>query len=1219
MPLSTLPELLQALAACRLLSPEAVSRVGVESAGRSVEDVLRQLVQQHLLTRWQADRLLAGQTGFHFGKYLVLDQLGVGGMGSVFLARQSGMDRVVALKVMSRKLIRDAPALARFQREVQAAAALQHPNIVLALDADSRQGMPYLVMEYVSGEDLRAVLRRQGPLPIGLACEYARQTALGLQHAGERGMIHRDIKPANLMLTRTSDGRPLVKILDFGLARFQSESQETGDITRTGEIMGTPDYISPEQATDTHTADIRSDIYSLGCTLFHWLTGTVPFPGKSVMERLMARATREPPSPAELRPEVSPELVAVLGRMLDRDPANRYQTPVEVANALAPFCRTTTAVETAAPAEAPVAAVLSEDSSDPGPSAGELQQFLAGLEAEGTSPSVLMDTQRPLPDARSPGPVVVTPVSRLQRKVARQARGDRRQTLLAAALFTGIAILVAGVAVWLSGNRSTLVIHWPLDERDGAKLFVDGREIRLPDQVTLEFPGPVGPRTAALSRAGYEPLEFHATLGRGGSETVPMEWVPTATTRRSDLWETLAEKWPAPTTAASSPTEIAGRRRELIEFQRQHPGTREAVAAAENARGLPWPVDSWPTPSGRQTEPQIVGILGNAKWKYNSGSVTSVAFDASGQRVLASGPDARLSIWDLASGRRTQRFPIDSYPIYRMVRTPDPERVLIATSAGQIALCSLTDGQLVWDTKWSNGIYGFVTASHNGKQVFAGSFNSSIKRLDPATGAVLTDIAPATDGYLRALVASATGRYLAAIRDERFIVWDWDTGADPRDLSELPDGYNNSADFSADERWLVCPDFPKAVRVWDTASWTARNLPNSQRVTCLAVHPTKPWVALASSPSASLQVPLRIVDLDEFGVERSAVSLPLGPVSAMAWSPDGSRLVAGDELGHLAVWSPEDGAVLGGGRDRITAFAISPDGETVFAGDLADQITPWKLSDGASATPWTSDANRLSALAVSHDGRWLASGGLTPQPVYGRRITFWDAGDHRQLRDTTPFDSNVMAMVASPDDQLLAAALFDGTTRLFEVATGNERQSLPGCEHTRMDAFSVAFHPGSKLLATGYWLWEKPVRLWDLSTTPASEKRSLTGHTNNVRSVTFTPLGQWLISGSLDETVRIWQSESGKTVDYLPSHAGGAYAVAVSADGQWLAVGEGSGHVSLWSLSGKRIVPDHRLRVGPASESILHVQFTPDSRHLLALVDNGTIAIVRLAEHVASR
>ena len=280
-------------------------------------------------------------------RYRVLEWLGGGGMGTVFKARHLLMDRLVALKVINPGLVNRPAMVEWFRTEVRAAARLSHPNIVTAYDADQAGSTHFLVMEYVQGVNLRQLLREQGRLSVDQACDYARQTAAGLQHALEQGTVHRDIKPHNLMLTE--QGR--IKILDFGLSRFVSETNlpevdapwpegdaatGMGGATSGYRAMGTPDYLAPEEARDAKQADIRADVYSLGCTLYHLLSGQVPFPAETTREKIRCHVEQTAIPLTDLRPEVPAKLSQVVARMMAKDPADRYQTPAEVALALAP-------------------------------------------------------------------------------------------------------------------------------------------------------------------------------------------------------------------------------------------------------------------------------------------------------------------------------------------------------------------------------------------------------------------------------------------------------------------------------------------------------------------------------------------------------------------------------------------------------------------------------------------------------------------------------------------------------------------------------------------------------------------------------------------------------------------------------------------------------------------------------------------------------------------
>jgi hypothetical protein len=268
------------------------------------------------------------------GRYEILGKLAAGGMGAVFKARHAELGKVVALKVLPVGQM-DEVRVARFKNEIRAIGRLDHPNIVAAHDAGELGGVHFLVMDFVEGMDLAQVLGRRGRLSVPDACEAVRQAALGLQHAFERGLVHRDVKPSNLMLAR--GGR--VQVLDLGLARSFAEAA-ADTLTARGMLLGTADYLAPEQWEHAHAADTRADIYSLGCTLYHLLAGRPPFAGEqswSVPQKMRAHLESPPPPIGQLRPEVPAGLGAVLDRMLAKDPADRFQSPAEVVEALRPF------------------------------------------------------------------------------------------------------------------------------------------------------------------------------------------------------------------------------------------------------------------------------------------------------------------------------------------------------------------------------------------------------------------------------------------------------------------------------------------------------------------------------------------------------------------------------------------------------------------------------------------------------------------------------------------------------------------------------------------------------------------------------------------------------------------------------------------------------------------------------------------------------------------
>ena len=291
----------------------------------------RQAVQQSHLTLWQAQQLLAGRTsGFRVDRYLLVDLIGHGGMGRVYLARDTRLGRLVALKILAPERMNNPRAIARFQREARVGAQLQHENLVRIYDFGESNGRFFLVMEYIEGKTIGALITSQGPMPAPTAARLARQIALGLEHAHRKGLIHRDVNPYNVLVTH--DG--IAKLADLGLAIDLAEEER---VTREGATVGTFDYVAPEQARHSHAADIRSDIYSLGCTLYHMVAGQVPFPSPSLPEKLFAHQALEPTPLSQLAEDVPPALVEVVQRMMRKVPEERYATPLQVAQALEPF------------------------------------------------------------------------------------------------------------------------------------------------------------------------------------------------------------------------------------------------------------------------------------------------------------------------------------------------------------------------------------------------------------------------------------------------------------------------------------------------------------------------------------------------------------------------------------------------------------------------------------------------------------------------------------------------------------------------------------------------------------------------------------------------------------------------------------------------------------------------------------------------------------------
>jgi len=467
---------------------------------QSGEDLAKLLYKRGKLTKYQAEALYRGKTkGLVMGNYVVLDKIGQGGMGQVYRARHCRMKREVALKVLPSAVTKSKDAVKRFQREVEAAAKLDHPNIVTAYDADESDGLHFFAMKYVKGHDLSDFVRDKGPLPLGRAIEYTVQAAKGLEYAHGKGVVHRDIKPSNLLL----DSEGTVKILDMGLARFEQkaggdDTTQEARMTQTGQMMGTVDYVSPEQAMNARAADQRSDIYSLGCTFFYLLTGRPVYGGESLTERLMAHSTKEIPSLSKARKDVPPVVDKIFQKMAAKEASDRYQSMRDVIADLE-GCHLVLLEKGAAALEKVPEPVR--------PAHEELHQ---------ASHPTLPPANAALSDSlsRSPAKKPRTPQARTG------VTFDKRQIIIGSVAAGIVLLLLLATVLILRTPKVTIVIQ--IDEPD-AVVSVDNGKLQFTtteaDQ-TIELQLKKGEHTVTVTKEGYEPYTRQLLVKKGQTEAI---------------------------------------------------------------------------------------------------------------------------------------------------------------------------------------------------------------------------------------------------------------------------------------------------------------------------------------------------------------------------------------------------------------------------------------------------------------------------------------------------------------------------------------------------------------------------------------------------------------------------------------------------------------------------------------------------------------------------
>ena len=451
-----------------------------------------------------------GETrGMVLGDYVVLDRLGEGGMGQVFKAQHRRMDRIVALKVVSAAAMKDAGAVKRFQREVKAAARLTHANIVNSFDAGEQVGINFLVMEFVEGQDLSSLIKDRGPIDVATAVRYLQQAAAGLAFAHSEGVVHRDIKPGNLLL----DAKGTIKILDMGLARLDDPlGQATDDgLTHSGQIMGTVDYMAPEQALNTRDAGPAADIYGLGCTFYRMLTGEPVFAGATVMQKLLAHRERPIPSLRQARSDVPEAIDAIYQRTLAKNPADRPTASQLVADL--------EAWRSSAPASTQVTVSL------------DTSEISARTSSEGGGVTTAMgdrhlrDDEAPRTDINLQAPLPQTAIS---------SRGGKRistRTLIGAA--GAAAIVMMGIVIIVRDNKGKIVakVHAPDGQTAEVIQDTDRQPAAPPDTPSKDFGKaavkeglPVASPLDALRRENI-PAEALKLAGGGDPAKAPPELV----------------------------------------------------------------------------------------------------------------------------------------------------------------------------------------------------------------------------------------------------------------------------------------------------------------------------------------------------------------------------------------------------------------------------------------------------------------------------------------------------------------------------------------------------------------------------------------------------------------------------------------------------------------------------------------------------------------------
>ncbi len=803
----------------------------------------RELMERGWLTPYQVDQLYLGHgQDLVLGSYVLLERLGEGGMGQVFKARHRTLGRVVAVKLIRPERLKNPEAVKRFQREIRAAAQMEHPHIVRALDADEVGGTHLLVMDYVEGgTDLARLVKQNGPLPIKVACAYIRQAALGLQHASERGLVHRDIKPHNLLLAgvsnqqsgvkssnRTSDPWPLtavVKILDMGLARLDypaGDDESTSTLTQEGAVMGTLDYMAPEQAMDSHHVDIRADLYSLGCTFYYLLTGRVPFPGGEALKKLLRHQTQEPEPFELLRPEVHPAVAAIVRKLMAKKPEDRFQTPAELAQALEQVERARALASP--PADRIATAPLVANRPD---------SVFAHLMASDTNVSPLAK--------RLPEPVQRWPPW----------------------------LLPAGGGVFL-----VLVVLLAI-------LFGRGHEESQPKDQN--------------QRTEYPNIKKEHTSGNAADLAEKKRLA-----EREAIFQKLCQEADAalkPLVFADAGTDTQALRKNLLAFRVKYPGTPAVLRAATLVMKLPSPLDKLHAAK----IPQEVRFDGQPKelvavLQGHSGPVRGLAFSPAGSRLLSGGGDKTMRWWDVENGRELSRFRGHTSTVWTVALSGDGQ-ALSGSDDTFVRLWDVASGQEVRRFEGHTHNILSVAFSPDRRQALSSGGDHTLRLWDLQSGGEIRRLV-GHGSWVTCLDFSPDGRRaLSSSADKTIRLWDVQSGQELRRLEGHTDWVNSVA-FSPDGRQGLSGSKDRTVRLWDLHG------KGSQQPVTLPGHSGEVYATAFAPDGANLASSGHdgrvILWQAPSGKKLREWKLP-GPVHGVAFASDGRHLATANANGTIYI------------------------------------------------------------------------------------------------------------------------------------------------------------------------------------------------------------------------------------------------------------------------------------------------------------------------------